>query len=323
MIDELEIVRRAFDAPAHDPEAKERALARLREAMAPARPTRNAVPRRRRAMHPVRWLGIAAAVVAIVLVAQSVFWRHDTAPAALRHLSDVAATQPAVQIPPGGYLAMTIQESYLSEDGSGAIGNLDISTGQGFDLVVRYTAETRLRSDGTGERVTTIDKVSFPTDHDHDAWVEAGMPHKIDAGDTDRESLQGDRIPGYDVSTLPVDPARLEAALRPVPNGMREDEEVMEVAANLLAESNPSPELRAALFEVLADLPGIKLLGQVTDPLGRSGTGILIPRGPSNEELIFDPSTSAVLATLDFAASGGPARSWRAITNSTVTKKSI
>ena len=63
MIDELEIVRRAFDAPAQDPVAKERALARLREAMAPERPARTDV-RGMRPRHTARWLGAAAAVIA-------------------------------------------------------------------------------------------------------------------------------------------------------------------------------------------------------------------------------------------------------------------
>jgi hypothetical protein len=74
-----------------------------------------------------------------------------------------------------------------------------------------------------------------------------------------------------------------------------------------------SPQLRAALFRVLADLPGVQLLGRQRDRLGRSGIAVAVTQGGSGrvrEELLFDPATSNVLQTEGVqlrAAPGGPA----------------
>jgi len=59
-----------------------------------------------------------------------------------------------------------------------------------------------------------------------------------------------------------------------------------------------SPQLRAALFRVLAQLPGVQLLGHRRDRLGRAGIAVAITQGGPDrvrEELLFDPSTSNVL----------------------------
>jgi hypothetical protein len=62
-----------------------------------------------------------------------------------------------------------------------------------------------------------------------------------------------------------------------------------------------SPRLRAALFRVLAELPGVKLLGRQRDRLGRGGIAVAVtpPGGPDRvrEELLFDPATSNLLQT--------------------------
>ncbi|MDX3224436.1 CU044_5270 family protein [Streptomyces sp. ME19-01-6] len=62
------------------------------------------------------------------------------------------------------------------------------------------------------------------------------------------------------------------------------------------------PEVRAAAYRVIADLPGIRSLGEVTDPLGRKGTGFALPAtdrpdyGAARSELIVDPATGALLS---------------------------
>ena len=61
-----------------------------------------------------------------------------------------------------------------------------------------------------------------------------------------------------------------------------------------------SPQLRAALFRVLADLPGVQLLGRQRDRLGRSGIAVAVTHGKPDrvrEELLFDPATSNLLQT--------------------------
>ncbi|CDR10045.1 CU044_5270 family protein [Streptomyces iranensis] len=62
------------------------------------------------------------------------------------------------------------------------------------------------------------------------------------------------------------------------------------------------PGVRAAAYRVIADLPGIRSLGEVTDPLGRKGVGFALPAtarpdyGTARSELIVDPATGALLS---------------------------
>lgn len=62
------------------------------------------------------------------------------------------------------------------------------------------------------------------------------------------------------------------------------------------------PGVRAAAYRVMADLPGVRVTGRVTDPLGREGVGVDFPityRGPlgtTRQRLIVDPSTGAMLS---------------------------
>ncbi|MEU2622977.1 CU044_5270 family protein [Streptomyces sp. NPDC007157] len=62
------------------------------------------------------------------------------------------------------------------------------------------------------------------------------------------------------------------------------------------------PGVRAAAYRVMADLPGVRVIGHVTDPLGREGVGVEFPKayptplGTTRERLVVDPSTGAMLS---------------------------
>ncbi len=83
-------------------------------------------------------------------------------------------------------------------------------------------------------------------------------------------------------------------------------------------ESFAPPKLRAALYRVASELPGVQLLGAVSDPIGRMGVGVAYTdqaRGV-RLELIFDPTTSALLGERDVVTS--PRRSGIAAPSGTV-----
>lgn len=103
--------------------------------------------------------------------------------------------------------------------------------------------------------------------------------------------------------------ASLRAQIRADPAGL-----VAPIAQFLFLPT--SPQLRAALFRVLAGLPGVQLLGHQRDRLGRSGIAVAVTDGRpdrAREELLFDPTTSNLLQTQTVqvgksppAASGAP-----------------
>jgi hypothetical protein len=75
------------------------------------------------------------------------------------------------------------------------------------------------------------------------------------------------------------------------------------VYVQLLKWDPVTPRVRAAVFTDLSRLPGVRSVGQVTDPLGRVGSGIAMssPNGAagSEEVLVIDPGSGALLADED------------------------
>jgi hypothetical protein len=67
------------------------------------------------------------------------------------------------------------------------------------------------------------------------------------------------------------------------------------LVGDLLRESYASPQLRAALYQVGANLPGVQLIGAAKDKLGGSGIAVAYTNVGIRHELIFDPGTSAPL----------------------------
>ena len=65
------------------------------------------------------------------------------------------------------------------------------------------------------------------------------------------------------------------------------------VEAKYLLVDPVSADVRAATYRVMASLPGVRLLGLVTDPLGRQGYGLAMKFDES--ELIINPVTGTLL----------------------------
>ncbi|MCG0287429.1 CU044_5270 family protein [Streptomyces sp. PSAA01] len=129
---------------------------------------------------------------------------------------------------------------------------------------------------------------------------------RINSGD--RIAALGARNVTYqDLRKLPGDSAKLKEVLADL---YREDggsevrgrtEWMWRQAAGLIG-LPVKAEVRAAAYRVIAGLPGIRALGEVTDPLGREGVGFALPAsdrpgyGTGRSELIVDPATGALLS---------------------------
>jgi hypothetical protein len=75
---------------------------------------------------------------------------------------------------------------------------------------------------------------------------------------------------------------------------MRSDQSPAQPLARAMPSSAP-PRVRAALYRLIENLPGIESLGPMTDKLGRHGIGVGFTQYGVREVLIFDRATSAAL----------------------------
>jgi hypothetical protein len=87
-------------------------------------------------------------------------------------------------------------------------------------------------------------------------------------------------------------------------------EETKEELLNILQEGFPTPQLQAAIFDALAELPGMKVERGATDGLGREGDAIpAYSEHGMRSEYIFSPETGELLAFRDMLvdpATAGP-----------------
>jgi hypothetical protein len=68
------------------------------------------------------------------------------------------------------------------------------------------------------------------------------------------------------------------------------------IVGDIMRAGPVSPTARAALYRAAAYIPGVTLVGEVRDSLGRPGLAVAFRADGVREELVFDPETSALLA---------------------------
>ncbi|HEU5032508.1 MAG TPA: CU044_5270 family protein [Spirillospora sp.] len=119
----------------------------------------------------------------------------------------------------------------------------------------------------------------------------------------------GDRIFEGDPARLPADPARLRTAMLAWMRdhgGLPDDPDawLFREAPQLLSDpvSQPSQKLRAAVYRMLAGLPGVRNLGTVRDPLGRPALGVAMDEtspdlGTLEWQILLSPSEDFLMAS--------------------------
>jgi hypothetical protein len=118
-------------------------------------------------------------------------------------------------------------------------------------------------------------------------------------------------VPWDALWTLPTDPAKLGTLLRQgsadPKKGKDPDAELYVVVGDMLRESPAPPALRAALYRVIATIPGVRLIGPVTDPSGRRGVAVERAIGGGIvDRYVFDPADARMLAESETGAKPGP-----------------
>lgn len=97
---------------------------------------------------------------------------------------------------------------------------------------------------------------------------------------------------------LPTDPAELQRYIEQhATGGGPRFSDIFSYAENLLTGAPLPPKVTAAVYHVIARLPGMRLIGPTRDPLGRPGVavGLFFKHQPGRIELILNPKTGVLL----------------------------
>jgi hypothetical protein len=309
MIDELEILR-GWEPPGEERDedvARARVRARLDQHLAVSVRTRRARPSR-------RWLLVAApgalatAVGAAILLSLGsgvqeghVIPPPATAAEALERAATAATRTPAAEkLPrPNQFFYTRTQATYMDEailKGGGVIPSLDTRT-----------REAWLSSGRLGGERTIDTQQRFPSAAARAAWVKAGRPPFTTPG---RKSMMSLGKSPYYLGNERLSYVQLLAFNQTGPElfeRLRDHyitgqsgglyEEIFTEVGDVLREQASPPRLRAALYRVLKQVPGVRYLGRVRDRLGRPAVGVarMTKRG-TRAELLFDPNSSVMLA---------------------------
>jgi len=185
----------------------------------------------------------------------------------LARLADVAIAQPPT-VPPGPG-----QYQYTGSVEANQSCNLGAG---GYCALVPEQRQIWIGADGSGRLRETFGAPEFLTPADKAAWEAAGSPS---LGNETSDTSFGPNALSDGPSSLakaPTDPTALKAAIedRSLEGGPPGSAEDFTQIGDLLRETDASPALRSALFQVASELPGIVLPGSVSDHDGRSGVGI-------------------------------------------------
>jgi hypothetical protein len=284
---------------------EEELAAIMRSARSPARP-RTSRPTSRRPARLIAAIAVAAAAVVAITV-RLPGGEIGAAPAAAEALESAAAVASA-EATPSGSGRFTYYRLIQTTTGS-AGGNSDRTA---FAWTIPSTVEQWVAPDGSGRVRTIAGEPEFAEPTDETAWRHAGSPslgpkpgtvtdRRAEPGELNGIPYEGQLPP---VRGLPADADELLSIFREEHGessaSVPQEAKLFEYAASVLLSTGTRPELRAALFELVARIDGVEYDGQVRDPLGRTGTAVSMETdysgAPERHTLIFDSKSSFPLA---------------------------
>jgi hypothetical protein len=301
-MDELTLLRQIGDEAGSNDDAKQRTLARLVDAIDETAfvPSIGQADRGRRRARRALLPALAAAVAGILALGVLLpSGKGGSAPASaavvLNRAAVVAAAQPRTELESG-------QLFYTKLDGE-SLSILALSTSEQLAALVPITREDWIAADGSGAIRSTRGDPAFLSEQDraeYEALLASGETDLLKAG-TSRDTLGPDEamsVTSYE--DLPTDPEVLWKMIQdrdPLFGGGAPGLDVSwQIIEEHLTVPYVPPAVRAALYQVAANFPGVELLGTVEDRLGRSGIGVAYANDGQRESLIFDPDTSEVIS---------------------------
>lgn len=281
-MDELDLVRRIAPSVAA-PDAARKHQARL--ALTAAAATR---PRRFRwpSLRPRRVIAVAtaAALLAFALARGPFPFLTPADPAA------VAALQYAARVASGGPAALNIGDGYVytKTDAVWAFSS------EKFTYLRPLTREFWIAADGSGRIRETVEEPIFLAETERQAFVDGGF--QVYAVNMD---LRPGEMEAFPYGPLPADLDQLRELVRGLAEASDQwptERGMFTYIGDLLRDPLTPPDVRASLFKLAATLPGIQLLGEMQDEIGRTGVAVSMTHWWFDQDIIiFDPQTSALL----------------------------
>jgi hypothetical protein len=270
--------------------------------------------------------GALAAIAAAILIVSSGPSAETAAAKVLRHTAAVAAadTHSESTPGPGQFLYTKTKRLELQEwvpgNYTGSFGAVIPKPKGAFSALNTWQEEEWWSPDGSSRSRWVIGIPQFLSGAEQGRWEKAGSPLpgsfdcdkrcfpgadviELRPGVTDVEHEEGPSFP--DFSTFPTEPKALRLAIEQRQDDSINTGQVIAELWDILDKPNTTPELRAAIFGALAELPGIELDRNASNLVGRSGYALSYESTESSSygeqqpgkrvEYIFDPETSAIL----------------------------
>jgi hypothetical protein len=288
-------------------------MTRIESVGQPARPRVTRLWRRPRLALALAGVAFAALLVALPIGILGGSGKVEPAVARVLHqAAEVAAAQEPIAPGRGQYLYTRSKDAYLRAFAYNPACGRFCDASNTWSLLVPSERESWVSfDDSLRGRVRTVSgKPRFLSADQRAGWVAAGSPPLSRPGRVEDSAVSGSGMP-FDPAELPTDPAELREMLeaREIPGigGPPGEAETFVLIGDMLRGTYLPSALRAAIYELTAELPGVALLGEVEDPVGRAGIGIAYTdeRRGTTHELIFDPNTTTLLGERDSLARSG------------------
>ncbi|MEQ4720524.1 CU044_5270 family protein [Nonomuraea sp. B19D2] len=165
-----------------------------------------------------------------------------------------------------------------------------------------YTVEQRVRdvlwaSRQRGYRTQRGPVSAKPlTPTDAQAWKDAGSPDLCDGCLSGKTYFTPLKMTTKPVTELPTEPEALKAEMLRANDKETPEAWLWGASKWLLLDVESTPATRAALYRVLAGLPGVRVENDVTDIDGRIGVALTYGEAPTRQQIIIDRDSGQLLA---------------------------
>ena len=271
--------------PRFDPAARQRAGLRL-DAVISEELSRRSFRRRARWVIPTAVAVVASLAFLVQVLLPSGRGGPDRGVAAEIHrLGSLNSSRSELTLGDGAYLYRRYESARLHSQ-------ISTTTGTSFTRVDHVVEQSWLAADGSGlVRWRFLEDSDLMSAKDRDGWEAAGSPSLPQEGDVQELSYGRGDLDYHDVSGWPTDANGLRQAI------LREfdldesdgSEHLLSAIGSLLAQQDMPPQLRLALFNLAAQIPGISVEHDVDDELGRRVISVSLVEGRTFSRLNFDP----------------------------------